>query len=368
MRASADLRLVCTMTEDAVWWLALLARPKWGPAHVLKGVEVAGSPQEAWDRWFLREPSEAMAGRDTALRWLETAGSEGMQVCTLDDPSYPSLLRELTDAPPVLFWRGTWPSEEGWSRSLAVVGTRNCTADMASAAHEVAGDWSFAGGTVVSGLARGIDGQAHRGVLEGPRPHAQVAVMPCALDQVFPRIHEPLARRIEEAGGLLVSEQPPGRQVERWMFAARNRMVTGLSAATVVVQSPARGGSLISARCAHDQDRELYTFHQPQWGVRWAGNRALVVDDMAMPVPDVDALWQAMADHTPWITKRRDHGVRVPGGCVAVWSQVDAVHPRTERALATAAKLPLQDVRRQLFTLELQGWVLRLPGRRYLRR
>jgi len=368
MRASVDPRLVCTMTEDAVWWLALLARPKWGPARVLKGVEVAGSPQEAWDRWFLREPSEAMTGRDTALRWLETAGSEGMQVCTLDDPSYPSLLRELTDAPPVLFWRGTWPALEGWSRSLAVVGTRNCTADMARAAHEVAGDWSSAGGTVVSGLARGIDGQAHRGVLEGPRPHAQVAVLPCALDQVFPRIHEPLARRIEEAGGLLVSEQPPGRQVERWMFAARNRMVTGLSAATVVVQSPARGGSLISARCAHDQDRELYTFHQPQWGVRWAGNRALVVDDMAMPVRDVDALWQAMADHTPWVTKRCDHGVRVPVGCVAVWGQVDAVHPRTERALASAAKLPLQDVWRQLFTLEFQGWVLRLPGRRYLRR
>ena len=209
---------------------------------------------------------------------------------------------------------------------------------MARAAHEVAGDWSFAGGTVVSGLARGIDGQAHRGVLEGPRRHAQVAVMPCALDQVFPRIHEPLARRIEEAGGLLVSEQPPGRQVERWMFAARNRMVTGLSAATVVVQSPARGGSLISAKCAHDQDRELYTFHQPQWGVRWAGNRALVVDDMAMPVPDVDALWQAMADHTPWVAKRRDHGIRLPVGCVVVWGQVDAVHPRTERALASAVQ------------------------------
>ena len=152
------------------------------------------------------------------------------------------------------------------------------------------------------------------------------------------------------------------------MFAARNRIVTGFSAATVVVQSPARGGSLISARCAHDQDRELYTFHQPQWGVRWAGNRALVVDDMAMPVPDADALWRAMADHTPWVAKRRDHAVRVPAGCVAVWGQLDAVHPRTERALVAAAKLSLQDVRRQLFTLELQGWVLRIPGRRYLRR
>ena len=368
MRALADPQLVCIMREDAVWWLSLLARPKWGPARVLRGVEVAGSPQEAWDRWFLREPSAAMAGRDTARRWLEAARSKGMHVCTLDNPSYPSLLRELTDAPPVLFWCGTWPAQEAWSRSLAVVGTRNCTADMARATHEVARDWSSAGGTVVSGLARGIDGQAHRGVLEGPRPYAQVAVLPCALDQVFPRIHEPLARHIGEAGGLLVSEQPPGRKVGRWMFAARNRIVTGLSAATVVVQSPARGGSLISARCAHDQDRELYTFHKPQWGVRWAGNRALVVDDMAMPVPDVEALWRAMADHTPWVTKRRDHAVRVPAGCVAVWGQLDAVHPRTERALVVAVKLSLQDVRRQLFTLELQGWVLRTPGRRYLRR
>ena len=231
------------------------------------GVEAAGSPQEAWHRWVLREPREAMVGRDTAWRWLEAAHSAGAHVCTLDNPTYPPLLRELTDAPPVLFWRGTWPSEKAWSRSLAVVGTRNCTTDMACAAREAACDWSSSGGTVVSGLAHGIDGQAHRGALEGARPHAQVAVLPCALDQVFPRIHVSLAHRIEEAGGFLVSEQPPGRQVERWMFAARNRIVTGLSAATVVVQSPARSGSLISAKCAHDQDRELYTFHQPQWGV-----------------------------------------------------------------------------------------------------
>ena len=70
------------------------------------------------------------------------------------------------------------------------------------------------------------------------------------------------------------------------------------------------------------------------------------MDDMAVPVSDVDALWQAMADHTPWATTRRDHGVRVPAGCVAVWVQVDAVHPKTERALTSAAKLPLQDVQR----------------------
>ena len=68
-----------------------------------QGVETAGSPQEAWYHWFLREPSEAVAGRDTARRWLEAARSKGMNVCTLDNPSYPSLLRELTDAPPVLF-------------------------------------------------------------------------------------------------------------------------------------------------------------------------------------------------------------------------------------------------------------------------
>lgn len=351
-----------------MWWLALLARPNWGPARVHRGVEVAGSPREAWDRWFLREPSEAMVARETAHRWLDTAHGQGMHVCTLDSPTYPSLLRECTDAPPVLFWRGTWPSHQAWSRTLAVVGTRNCTSDMARMALNVAGDWSSAGGTVVSGLARGIDGQAHRGVLSGARTHAQVAVLPCALDRVFPQIHMSLAQRIEEEGGLLVSEQPPGRQVERWMFAARNRIVTGLSAVTVVVQSPARGGSLISAKCAHDQDRELYTFHQPHWDLRWAGNRALVVDDMAMPVSDVDALWQAMADHRPWVVKRRAHGFQVPGGCVLVWRAVDPVHPKSERSLASASKLPLQDVRRQLFTLEFQGWILRLPGRRYLRR
>ena len=88
MHALSDPPLVCTMTEDSLWWLAFLARPKWGLARVLRGVEPAGSPQVAWDRWFLREPSEAVAGRDTARGWLEAARFKGMHVYTFHQPQW----------------------------------------------------------------------------------------------------------------------------------------------------------------------------------------------------------------------------------------------------------------------------------------
>ena len=201
----------------------------------------------------------------------------------------------------------------------------------------------------------------------------QVAVLPCSLEAIHPRMHEPLAREILDRGGLLLTEQPPGVQVERWMFASRNRILTGLAPRAVVVQSPARGGSLISARCALDQNRDVFAFWHSGMGPAWAGNRALVADAEALPVQDVDALWRALekevkgrpaaiADATP-----SANPAGIPEGCANVWRALSSGRAISWVELKKKLGGPEQELERQLFTLEVLGWIRRLPGRAYLR-
>lgn len=357
------------MKDQTKRWLALLALPRWGPRRALVAAEQDGGVAEAWMRCRHEDPRACTKAWEEASRWMDDADQHGMETVGWNDAKYPSLLKHIADPPPVLFGRGRWPGARQWSKSLAVVGTRQCTDLAAKRARGVALEWSEAGGLVVSGLARGVDACAHHAVLDGPRPGHQVAVLPCGLEAVHPRIHRGLAESMVAAGGLVVSEQPPGRQVERWMFASRNRIVTGLSSATLVVQSPRQGGSLISARCALDQDRELYAFWEKGMGPAWAGNRMLVSDGLAHPVRSVLDLWRAMAEGVQGLdASTLRTRLDFPSGCEEVWQAM--AHRSGPVPWATLASLPGMSedgLSRQLFTLEVQGWIRRLPGRAYLR-
>ena len=212
-----------------------------------------------------------------------------------------------------------------------------------------------------------IDGRAHQGVLNGSSPQRQVAVLPCSVEGIHPRIHRGLAEAIVDAGGLVVTEQPPGVQVERWMFASRNRILTGLAPSTVVIQSPAQGGSLISARCARDQNRDVFALWQRGMGVEWAGNRALVADHVAHPVDSIDALWGAMKEDAESRSCRAGQVAAVPEGCREVWSMVDARRAVSWREMLPRFRARAAELDRQLLTLELQGCIRRLSGRSFLR-
>jgi DNA processing protein len=187
-------------------------------------------------------------------------------------------------------------------------------------------------------------------------------VLPCGLDAIHPRIHEAEAARMVSSGGLLLTERPPQTSVERWMFAARNRIITGLAPATVVVQSPARGGSLISAQCALDQNRELYVFHPPSGSPRWSGNRGMVEDGWGEPARDPMHLWNVMAGlpsaQPAWQRS-------VPPSCRPVWNCLSA--KRAIRLDELAVELDEAQVRRHVAVLVSLGLVARLPGRRYVR-
>lgn len=354
-------------------WMALLARPRSGPVSVQREVERAGDVLVAWRHFAREHPAASREAYDLASERLVRTRALGGDVLTLEDLRYPELLSEIPDPPAVLFFQGTWPDPAPWGRALAVVGTRSCTPQGADWARQLGREWTEAGGTLVSGLARGVDGRAHRGVLDGPRGGAQVAVLPCSLEAIHPRMHEPLAREILDRGGLLLTEQPPGVQVERWMFASRNRILTGLAPRTVVVQSPARGGSLISARCALDQNRDVFALWRSGLGPAWAGNRALVADGEALPVQDVDALWRTLQrEKNGRLAARRasaspDDLAGMPQGCAGVWGALSATRATSWMELKMKLGGSERELDRQLFTLEVRGWIRRLPGRSYLR-
>jgi DNA processing protein len=172
----------------------------------------------------------------------------------LGDRRYPPLLRQLHDPPARLFVRGAGADVLSRS-SVAVVGARSCSPYGAQVARRLGRELAQAGAVVVSGLARGVDAEAHRGALDVGG--CTVAVLGCGIDRDYPRAHTDLARRIE-ATGAVVAEYPPGVEPAPWRFPARNRIVAGLCAATVVVEARERSGALITADFALELGRDVY--------------------------------------------------------------------------------------------------------------
>ena len=170
------------------------------------------------------------------------------------DTSFPELLRAIHDPPPQLYLRGVGGPELLGRAAVAVVGARSCSSYGRSVTRSLARELASAGLVVVSGMARGIDGEAHRGALEGGG--VTVAVLGCGIDRDYPAAHAELARRICERG-LVVSEYEPGVEPAPWRFPARNRIIAGLCQATVVVEARERSGALITADFALEEGRDV---------------------------------------------------------------------------------------------------------------
>ncbi|HYC55710.1 MAG TPA: DNA-processing protein DprA [Candidatus Binatia bacterium] len=198
------------------------------------------------------------SAREQAPGVVECVRRHGLNMTAIDSADYPILLRHVPDPPLVLYWRGSPPA--ACDPAVAIVGSRRCSEYGLRTASRLARELAAAGSVVVSGLARGIDASAHRGALAGGRT---AAVMAGGLDRIYPSEHTELAMRIVESGGCLLSEQPPGRRPIARMFPYRNRIITGLARATIVVEAGHRSGSLASARHALAQGRDVYAVPGP---------------------------------------------------------------------------------------------------------
>jgi DNA processing protein len=201
--------------------------------------------------------AEATQQADRLLAAVEAAG---LAVLVIDDPAYPRRLRAIDVPPPVLFVRGSLAALDA-ERAVAVVGTRRPTDSGRRTAAAVAGALARAGAVVVSGLAVGIDGAAHAASMaEGGRT---VAVLGGGHERLYPRSHVALAAAIVDTDGAVVSELPPGAEPTRWQFPRRNRIISGLSEATVVVEAAPGSGALVTATWALDQGRECFLVPGP---------------------------------------------------------------------------------------------------------
>lgn len=195
-------------------------------------------------------------------RALEWAALPANHLVTLADASYPQTLLEIADPPTLLYVKGRVGLLNG--RALAIVGARNATAQGAVNAEQFARELSRGGMTIVSGLALGCDASAHTGALDGPG--STIAVIGTGADRIYPSRNQELARRIAE-NGAIVSEFPLGMPALRENFPRRNRIISGLSCGVLVVEAAARSGTLITARLAGEQGREVFaipgSIHSP---------------------------------------------------------------------------------------------------------
>jgi DNA processing protein len=208
---------------------------------------------------------------EAAQEDAEFLGRSGCRFIHYDDEAYPAALRETSQPPFGLFARG---ADLRLSAPVAaVVGTRMPTGRGLDTAFELARGLSSFGVVVVSGLARGIDAAAHRGALEGARAGGAptCAVLPCGIDRIYPPGNRELASRILEEGGLLLAECPPGTEIRKYRFPARNRIIAGMARACVVVEAPAKSGALITAEQALDEGRDVWVAAECLGGARSAG-------------------------------------------------------------------------------------------------
>ncbi|MEJ7701302.1 MAG: DNA-processing protein DprA [Pyrinomonadaceae bacterium] len=246
-------------------WISLNMTPQIGPRAATRLLEKFGSAENVFhatrselEQLRLKPESiESILKRefhDKAEAELENVRTLGGDVLVLDDGGYPYLLREIADPPITLYVKGDWRACFG-APCVAVVGSRRCSTYGANASEMLSRDLASNGITIVSGLARGIDTAAHRGAIGGKG--RTVAVLGTGIDQVYPKENARLVDEILENGGAVVSQFPLGTPPLKDNFPYRNRIISGLSLGVLIVEASERSGSLITARLAMEQDREV---------------------------------------------------------------------------------------------------------------
>lgn len=367
--------------EDWRYWLALMRAPGVGPVAFKRFLERFPGPREVFEtsraEWnalkvktalvdYLLDPDWKAVERD--LAWLE-AGPERC-VVTLHDTLYPPRLREIHDPPPILFVEG----DPGLLHApqLGMVGTRNPTRGGERTAHEFAEHLAKMGLVITSGLAFGVDAAAHRGALAGGG--ATIAVLGTGPDVVYPAKHRDLARQIA-AQGALVSEWMPGTPPRTIHFPRRNRIISGLSLGSLVVEADLRSGSLITARLAAEQGREVFaipgSIHNPmargchallKEGAKLVETAEDIVEELrgfrpgvALDIPE-SALPGVDSSHPGLDEEYR-----------RLLEYIDFDEPVTVDILVERCGLTAETVSSMLLILELRGFAAAHSGGRYTR-
>jgi DNA processing protein len=364
------------MTQDPglASWLRLTLTPGLGAATIRELLRQFGLPEKvlALPRGELARfaspevlaalASDAVARAvEHALAWAE---QPGRAVVTLADSAYPRLLLEIADPPALLYCHGR--TELLNRPALAAVGSRNATAQGASNAEQFARAFSAAGLTIVSGLAQGIDAAAHRGGLTAEG--STIAVLGTGVDVVYPAANAKLAAEIAERG-LLVSEYPLGMKALGHNFPRRNRLISGLAQGCLIVEAALASGSLITARAAAEQGREVFAVPGSIHSPLSKGCHALIKAGAKLVESAEDVLSELAAFRRTGFAS-----TRAAASAPAQESATDdpllacmGFDPVDVDSLCARAGLPAERVSAELLRLELAGQVAALPGGLYQR-
>jgi DNA processing protein len=349
--------------DERIYWVALSAVGGIGPVRFQRLLELCGGPRQAWSASDLQLAQAGLERRTiAALRnwrkvtspeaFAERLGKLEIRAVTLRDDEYPPSLRQVADPPPVLFVRGSFVPRD--QPAVALVGTRRASPYGISVADRLARDLAAAGITIVSGLAKGVDTAAHQAALDANG--RTVAVLGNGLDQIYPPENLRLARRIvDNAAGVLVSEFAPGIPPDAVNFPRRNRIISGISMATLIVEAGEKSGALITADFALEQGREVLAVPGPIFNPMSAGTNDLLKQGAA-PVTCVDDILRLL--NTVYPDQTNQHLARelppLAPHEAAVYEAL-ATEPRHIDEITRAARVAAHQTSAALMTLELGG-------------
>jgi DNA processing protein len=371
------------LSTEAIDLLALNLVPDLGPrltAALLRHFGSAGAVRRATAADLRRVPligptlSEKFADALSAVpldREFELITQHKVRLVASGSAEYPANLGQIYDPPYLIYARGTFAPTD--NRAVAIVGSRGCTGYGRRVTERLATDLVAAGYTIISGLARGIDGVAHTATLKaGGRT---IAVLAGGLSRIYPPEHADLAAQIEAAGAL-VSEAPMDARPLKDMFPPRNRIISGLAQAVIIVEAADHSGTLITARHAVEQDREVFAVPGPVDSPASAGCHRLIRDGATLARSSDDILESLASGLSPGVgatapAKPQATAPAPPpeldGPARQIWDfLVDG--PRPVDAMTQQLGLPVQELTRTLMTLEMKKVVRRLPGNNYERR
>lgn len=363
-------------------WLTLQAIEGVGDRTLVKLVQALGSPQSV-----LAASAEALIrigcspeladcvrrGPETKVRHqidrqVDIVQHRKIQVLTVFDPGYPERLRMIPDPPPLLYVSGTLSKED--EVAVAIVGGRRATPSGRQITEEIARELAAAGVTIISGLARGVDAAAHRGALAGKG--RTVAVLGCGIDRTYPPEHDALRRSIE-AHGAVLSELPIGASPQSHHFPRRNRIISGLSLGVLVSEAATNSGSLITAKLALEQGRDVFAVPGSVKDAACRGSNGLIKEgaklveraqdilEEILPQVDVRARAALSTDAAP-------SAKTVPCGKEeALVYESLSFDARSMDAVIESTGLSAAQVASTLLSLELNGYVRQLPGQQYIR-
>jgi len=355
------------MDDDKVYWVALNKVPGVGPILYGKLIAQFGGAKEVFFAPAERLRRVEGVGEELAKRieegtFLEEGKRElmrakelGIEVITIREERYPSNLRQIPDPPPLLYVKGNLAERD--ALAVAVVGSRRCSPYGRAFARKISGELASKGVTVVSGMARGIDTEAHRGALEaGGRT---IAVFGSGLDVIYPSENRWLFEEIWR-NGAVISEFPLSTPPERWNFPLRNRIISGLALGVVVVEASERSGALITASMALEQGRSVFAVPGYAGAVTSRGTHRLIKEGAKLIEGAEDILEEVLPQY------EGDKGETPPRDLTEEEREVLealSVGPLQIDELSRKVGMEVQKVASLLLELELKGLVTQMPGK-----